>query len=78
MKPVLATQCVNCGHVGAPALQLFSCDACGSFDIRIFEAIEEEEAPVLSRTAAEKLLAAIQDDEERWTLTPLGEGAYDE
>lgn len=79
MIAVLSYQCINCGHVEAPARQALQCDACQSFELHVFMAetdeIEVMTAP-LPRSAAAKLLAALEA-EERWTLTTLGEGACD-
>lgn len=37
------TQCVNCGHVAAPARSLYQCPSCNSADLHIFEAELEED-----------------------------------
>lgn len=79
MIAVNATQCISCGHVSAPASQLYQCDACGSFDLHVFMAETDEIEVMLAplpRSAEAKLLAALEA-EERWTLTTLGEGACD-
>lgn len=81
---VLAYQCIGCGHVEAPAAQAYSCDRCNGFELHVFEAqaeaIETIEAPPLPRSAARRLLAAIErdtSDAERFALTPLGEYGCD-
>ena len=48
-RPAVGIQCVCCGHVEAPAEDLFRCLACGGFDTRPFvvDVLDDQDDDVL-------------------------------
>ena len=54
-RSTVGLQCICCGHVEAPAEDLFRCRACGGLDTRPFRAEVVED----------------QDEEERLDIRPL-------